>query len=102
MRKRKLGSTDIEVSVIGLGTWPMGSVYGGMSWGPQDDQESINTILHAFDKGINWIDTAAVYGLGHAEEVVGKALRASIPPQTCRSKFRVTLTLLQPISKAAL
>jgi aryl-alcohol dehydrogenase-like predicted oxidoreductase len=75
MRKRKLGSTDIELSVIGLGTWPMGSVYGGMSWGPQDDQESINTILHAFDKGINWIDTAPAYGRGHSEEVVGMAIR---------------------------
>lgn len=75
MKYRKLGSTGIELSVIGLGTWPMGSVYGGMSWGPQDDRESINTILHAFNHGINWLDTAPAYGRGHAEEVIGKAIK---------------------------
>ncbi len=75
MRRRKLGSTDIELSVIGLGSWPMGSIYGGMSWGPQNDQESIDTIIHAFDKGINWIDTAPAYGRGHSEEVIGKAIK---------------------------
>lgn len=75
MKKRKLGSTGIEISVIGLGTWPMGSIYGGMSWGPQDDQESINTIAHALDKGINWIDTAPAYGRGHSEEVIGRAIK---------------------------
>ena len=77
MRKRKLGATDIELSVIGLGSWPMGGVYGGMSWGAQDDQASIDTIHHAMDKGINWIDTAPAYGRGHSEEVIGKAIKDS-------------------------
>ena len=75
MQKRKLGATDIELSVIGLGSWPMGGVHGGMSWGAQDDQASIDTIHHAMDKGINWIDTAPAYGRGHSEEVIGKALK---------------------------
>ena len=77
MRKRKLGATDIELSVIGLGSWPMGGVHGGMSWGAQDDQASIDTIHHAMDKGINWIDTAPAYGRGHSEEIIGKAMKDS-------------------------
>ena len=77
MRKRKCGATDIELSVIGLGSWPMGGDHGGMSWGAQDDQASIDTIQHAMDKGINWIDTAPAYGRGHSEEVIGKAIKGS-------------------------
>lgn len=75
MEKRKLGYTDLKFTVIGLGTWAIGGgdwVYG---WGPQDDKDSIDTIKEAIDLGINWIDTAAVYGLGHAEEIVGKAVK---------------------------
>jgi len=75
MRTRRLGTTDLELSTVGLGTWPMGSIYGGMSWGPQDDQESVETILRAIDRGINWLDTAPTYGRGHSEEVVGMALK---------------------------
>lgn len=75
MRHKKLGSSDLELSVIGLGTWAMGGEGWRFSWGPQEDEESIKTIHHALDLGINWIDTAPVYGLGHSEEVVGKALR---------------------------
>ncbi|MFC1949860.1 aldo/keto reductase [Chloroflexota bacterium] len=75
MRTRKLGATDLNLSTVGLGTWPMGSIYGGMSWGPQDDQESVDTIVTAVDKGINWLDTAPTYGRGHSEEVVGMALK---------------------------
>lgn len=75
MRTRQLGSTDLNLSTVGLGTWPMGSVFGGMSWGPQDDEESVNTILRALDRGINWLDTAPTYGRGHSEEVVGMALK---------------------------
>lgn len=74
MRKRQLGNTDLELTTIGLGTWAIGGPWQ-MGWGPQDDNEAIATILHALDKGINWIDTAAIYGLGHSEELIGKALK---------------------------
>jgi aryl-alcohol dehydrogenase-like predicted oxidoreductase len=75
MRYKKLGSTDMSFSVIGLGTWAMGGEGWQFSWGPQDDRLSIQTINHALSLGINWIDTAAVYGLGHSETVVGRALK---------------------------
>jgi len=74
MKTRKLGWTDLNLSTIGLGTWAMGGGGWRYSWGPQDDKESIATILHALEMGVNWIDTAPVYGLGHSEEIVGKAL----------------------------
>ena len=75
MNTHKLGYTDLQLTAIGLGTWAIGGsgwVYG---WGPQDDKDSIAAIRRALDLGINWIDTAAVYGKGHSEEVVGKAIR---------------------------
>ncbi|MBT4482595.1 MAG: aldo/keto reductase [Candidatus Latescibacteria bacterium] len=75
MKTRKLGWTDLELSTVGLGTWAIGGGGWQFSWGYQDDKESIAAILHAVEKGVNWIDTAAVYGLGHSEEVVGKALK---------------------------
>ncbi|MGA2141671.1 MAG: aldo/keto reductase [Brevinematales bacterium] len=75
MKMRKLGRSGLEISVIGLGTWAIGGADWRFSWGPQDDEQSEKTILKALDLGINWIDTAAVYGLGHAEEIVGKALK---------------------------
>jgi aryl-alcohol dehydrogenase-like predicted oxidoreductase len=72
MEKRKLGGSDLEITKIGLGAWAIGGswVWG---WGHQDDADSLKTIHKALDHGINWIDTAAIYGLGHSEEVVGKA-----------------------------
>ena len=75
MNTKKLGWTDLELSAIGLGTWPLGGSGWKFSYGPQDDRESIATIFRALDKGVNWIDTSPLYGLGHAEEVVGKALK---------------------------
>jgi aryl-alcohol dehydrogenase-like predicted oxidoreductase len=75
MQTRKLGWTDLNLSTIGLGTWAIGGGKWKFSWGPQDDRESISTIQRALELGINWIDTAAVYGLGHSEEIVGKAIR---------------------------
>ena len=75
MQTRKLGWTDLHLTTIGLGTWAMGGGGWRFSWGPQDDTDSIFAIHQALDLGINWIDTAAVYGLGHAEEIVGKAIR---------------------------
>ena len=75
MEKRPFGKTGMQITPIGLGTWALGGEGWFASWGPQDDQESIATIHHAIDLGINWIDTAAVYGLGHAEEIIGQALK---------------------------
>ena len=75
MRTRQLGNTDLHFTRIGLGTWAMGGGDWAFSWGPQDDQASIQAIHRALDLGVNWLDTAPVYGLGHCEEVVGQALR---------------------------
>ncbi len=75
MRTRQLGKTDFEITPLGLGTWAMGGGNWEFGWGPQDDEASIATIHRALDLGINWIDTAAVYGLGHSEEIVAKALK---------------------------
>jgi aryl-alcohol dehydrogenase-like predicted oxidoreductase len=75
MQLRQLGQTDMRITPIGFGTWAIGGGDWAFAWGPQDDEESIAAIRHALDRGINWIDTAAVYGLGHAEEVVAEALR---------------------------
>lgn len=69
-----LGNSDLKITALGVGAWAMGGSGWAFSWGQQDDQDSINAIRAAIDAGINWIDTAAVYGLGHSEEVVAKAL----------------------------
>jgi aryl-alcohol dehydrogenase-like predicted oxidoreductase len=74
MEKRRLGNSDLEITPIGIGAWAMGGGGWQFAWGPQDDAESIAAIHSALDKGLNWIDTAAIYGLGHAEEVVARAL----------------------------
>ena len=74
MRKRKLGNTDLELTVMGFGAWAIGGGNWEFSWGPQDDKKSIDAIHKALDLGINWVDTAAIYGLGHSEEVVAQAL----------------------------
>ncbi len=72
--RRRLGRTDLEITSLGLGTWAIGGPWA-FGWGPQEDSDSVAAILRSVQLGINWIDTAAVYGLGHAEEVVGRALR---------------------------
>jgi aryl-alcohol dehydrogenase-like predicted oxidoreductase len=74
MRTRRLGNTDLELTVVGLGTWAMGGPWQ-FGWGPQDEGEAIAAILKALDLGINWIDTAAIYGCGHSEELLGMALK---------------------------
>ena len=74
MQKRKLGTTDLNLSAIGLGTWAIGGGNWYWGWGPQDDAESIATIQRAIDLGINWMDSAAAYGLGYSEELIGKAI----------------------------
>lgn len=75
MLTRKLGYTEMHFTTVGLGTWAMGGEGWQFSWGHQDDQASIAAIHRALDLGINWIDTAAIYGLGHAEEIVAQALK---------------------------
>jgi aryl-alcohol dehydrogenase-like predicted oxidoreductase len=74
MRKRKLGNSDLKLTVIGFGAWALGGGEWAFGWGDQDDEASIEAIHRALDLGVNWIDTAAVYGLGRSEEVVGRAL----------------------------
>ena len=71
MRYNKISKTDMEISAISIGTWVM----GGKNWGKADDQESILTIKAAADFGINFIDTAPIYGRGHSEKIVGKAIK---------------------------
>jgi aryl-alcohol dehydrogenase-like predicted oxidoreductase len=80
MKMRQLGNTDMEITAIGLGAWAIGGSGWNFGWGAQDDQESIATIKHALNMGMNWIDTAALYGLGHSEEIVGKAIKGREKP----------------------
>jgi aryl-alcohol dehydrogenase-like predicted oxidoreductase len=75
MEKRKLGNSDLEITPIGLGAWAIGGSGWEFGWGPQEDKDSIAAIHEGLDKGINWIDTAAAYGLGHSEKVVARALQ---------------------------
>jgi len=70
----QLGQTDIEITRVGFGAWALGGGDWEHGWGPQDDEESIAAIHHALGQGINWIDTAAGYGFGHSEQIVGRAL----------------------------
>ena len=75
---RPLGRTGMQLSTVGLGAWAMGGAGWEASWGEQDDDESVATIVHAVECGVNWVDTAPIYGHGHSEDVVGRAL-AAIP-----------------------
>jgi aryl-alcohol dehydrogenase-like predicted oxidoreductase len=72
---RALGSSSLHLTPVGYGAWAIGGGNWEYAWGAQNDDDSLRTIEHALDSGINWIDTAAVYGLGHSEEIVGKAIR---------------------------
>jgi len=74
MEKRTLGNSDLLITRLGIGAWAMGGGGWAFGWGPQDDAESIEAIRTGISAGMNWIDTAAVYGLGHSEEVVAKAV----------------------------
>ena len=75
MRTKRLGNTDLDLTTVGLGTFAIGGPDWDAGWGPQDDHDSITAIQKALDVGINWIDTAPVYGLGKAEEIVREALK---------------------------
>lgn len=73
--RRPLGSSGLQITTVGFGAWAVGGGGWAFGWGPQDDADSLAAMHHAIDSGINWIDTAAVYGLGHSEEVIGRLLR---------------------------
>lgn len=75
MQTKKLGNSDLQITPVGFGAWAAGGPGWEFSWGPQDDEDSIAAILRALELGVNWIDTAAVYGLGHSEEIVARALK---------------------------
>jgi len=75
MQMRKLGNSDLHITRLGYGAWAIGGSGWQFAWGSQDDNESIAAIQRALELGVNWIDTAAVYGLGHSEELVGRALK---------------------------
>ena len=74
MHTKRLGTSDVFITPVGFGAWAIGGSGWAFGWGPQDDTDSIASIHEALDAGVNWIDTAAVYGLGHSEEVVARAL----------------------------
>ena len=75
MKTKKLGNSDLAITPVGFGAWAIGGSGWEFGWGEQDDQQSVAAIHRALELGVNWIDTAAVYGMGHSEEVVAKALR---------------------------
>jgi aryl-alcohol dehydrogenase-like predicted oxidoreductase len=74
MQTKQLGNSELHITPIGFGAWAIGGADWAFAWGSQDDNESISAIYKALDLGMNWIDTAAVYGLGHSEEIVARAL----------------------------
>jgi aryl-alcohol dehydrogenase-like predicted oxidoreductase len=76
---RPLGTSGLTLTTVGFGAWAAGGGGWSFGWGPQDDSASIAAMRHAIARGVNWIDTAAVYGLGHSEEVVGQFLRTLAP-----------------------
>jgi aryl-alcohol dehydrogenase-like predicted oxidoreductase len=85
MKTRRLGNTDLNLTTIGIGTWPMAGS-GKSGWGPQDDKDSITSIRCGLEGGINWIDTAPNYGMGHSEEVVGLAIKGVSPKPIISTK----------------
>jgi aryl-alcohol dehydrogenase-like predicted oxidoreductase len=76
MNLKKLGNSDLEITPIGFGAWAIGGNEWAFGWGAQQDQDSVAAIHRALELGVNWIDTAAIYGLGHSEEVVAQALKS--------------------------
>jgi aryl-alcohol dehydrogenase-like predicted oxidoreductase len=76
MQTKQLGNSDLHITPLGIGAWAMGGANWAFSWSAQDDNDSIRAIHAALDAGMNWIDTAPVYGLGHSEEVVARALHS--------------------------
>jgi aryl-alcohol dehydrogenase-like predicted oxidoreductase len=81
METRKLGNSDLKITPVGFGAWAIGGSGWEFAWGQQDDNDSIAAIQRALEVGVNWIDTAAVYGTGHSEEVVARALKGWSGPR---------------------
>jgi aryl-alcohol dehydrogenase-like predicted oxidoreductase len=81
MQTRKFGNSDLHITPVGYGAWAIGGSGWQFAWGSQDDNDSIAAIHRSLELGVNWIDTAAVYGLGHSEEVVARALKAWSGPR---------------------
>jgi aryl-alcohol dehydrogenase-like predicted oxidoreductase len=100
VQKRKLGWTDLELTVMGMGSYALGGGDWAFSWGPQDDEDSIAAYHRAVELGINWIDTAAAYGLGHAEEVLARALKEMSPKPMVATKCGLVWNQQGEISKA--
>jgi len=75
METQRLGNSDLKITPVGFGAWAIGGSGWEFAWGPQDDKDSVAAIDRALELGVNWIDTAAVYGLGHSEEIVAAALK---------------------------
>jgi aryl-alcohol dehydrogenase-like predicted oxidoreductase len=104
MKTKQLGNSDLFITPVGLGAWAIGGSGWEFDWGEQDDKASVAAIHRALDLGVNWIDTAAVYGMGHSEEVVAFALRTWPGPRPYRSmvssgarhamQLRVTKTII--------
>jgi aryl-alcohol dehydrogenase-like predicted oxidoreductase len=90
LQTRLLGNTDMHITPVGFGSWALGGGGWVYAWGPQDDSESIAAIHHAVDLGINWIDTAAGYGLGHSEVIVSKAIAGMANPPYIFTKCSLT------------
>src|SRR5882757_7703135 len=80
MTVRMLGQSDLRITPIGIGAWAIGGGEWKFAWGPQNDAASLAAIREGLERGINWIDTAAVYGLGHSETVVGRAIKGLRTP----------------------
>jgi aryl-alcohol dehydrogenase-like predicted oxidoreductase len=84
MKKAKLGNSQLQITKVGLGTWAIGGPWE-FGWGPQDDNDSIKAVLESLETGVNWLDTAPIYGCGHSEEIIGKTLK-----QTSQKPFIAT------------
>ena len=102
MNRRRLGSTDLELTVLGLGTWAIGGPDWKFGWGASDDDAAVRAVVHGVERGFNWIDTAAIYGDGHAEVLVRDPLHRRrllwCPLQQLRPQQRV-LTLVMMVQK---
>jgi len=81
MRTRTLGNSDLNITRVGYGAWAVGGSGWQFAWGSQNDEDSVAAIHRSLELGVNWIDTAAVYGLGHSEEVVARALKSWAGPR---------------------
>ncbi len=96
MQTRQLGNSDLQITPLGIGAWAMGGAGWAFSWGPQDDNDSIAATRAGLEAGLNWIDTAAVYGLGHSEEVVGRAIEGVSPKPYVFTKCERTWDVDRP------